>query len=143
MTTPRTDRLTLRSLAPGDAEVYAAMRYHSAVAKWLPPAAGHPLEAAHATIARFTGAWQERGHAPWGLRYRKDVVYKGLAAAWLDIDRARWLGYSSEMCRPSLRSGRQGTNPPESLLSPDEPTDRPPPAPSRPSACRVRRRASR
>jgi ribosomal-protein-alanine N-acetyltransferase len=27
-----------------------------------------------------------------GLLYRKNVVYKGMNAVWLDIDRARWLG---------------------------------------------------
>jgi [ribosomal protein S5]-alanine N-acetyltransferase len=27
-----------------------------------------------------------------GLRYRRNVIYKGVEALWLDIDRASWLG---------------------------------------------------
>jgi RimJ/RimL family protein N-acetyltransferase len=169
MTILQTERLTLRPLVPDDAPVYAAMRYHPAVAAWLLPAAGDPLEAARASIERFAEAWQQRRHAPWGLflegrlighgglnfvpefdktevlwalhpdawgkgyatetaraalaygfetlglklifamtrpdniasqavmrrlglSYRRNVVYKGMDAIWLDIDRARWSG---------------------------------------------------
>ena len=169
MTIVRTERLTLRPLVPDDAPAYAAMRYHPAVAAWLLPAAGDPLEAARASIERFAEAWQQRRHAPWGLflegrlighgglnfvpefdetevlwalhpdawgkgyatetaraalsygfdtldlklifamtrpdniasqavmrrlglSYRRNVVYKGMDAIWLDIDRARWSG---------------------------------------------------
>ena len=169
MTILRTERLTLRPLAPEDAEAYAAMRYHPAVAEWLLPAAGDPVDAALASIERFAQSWQQRRYAPWGLflegrlighgglnfvpefgetevlwalhpdvwgkgyatetaraalaygfdtpalklifamtrpdnlasqavmrrlglLYRKNVVYKGMNAVWLDIDRARWTG---------------------------------------------------
>jgi RimJ/RimL family protein N-acetyltransferase len=169
MTILRTERLTLRPLAPEDAEAYAAMRYHPAVAEWLLPAVGDPVDAALASIERFAQSWQQRRYAPWGLflegrlighgglnfvpefgetevlwalhpdvwgkgyatetaraalaygfdtlalklifamtrpdnlasqavmrrlglLYRKNVVYKGMNAVWLDIDRARWPG---------------------------------------------------
>ena len=67
----QTERLTLRPLVPADAEAYAAMRYHPEVAKWLPPAAGDPVEAARGTIGRFAAGWQERGYAPWGVFLRR------------------------------------------------------------------------
>ncbi|MBV8167794.1 MAG: GNAT family N-acetyltransferase, partial [Alphaproteobacteria bacterium] len=67
MTTVKTQRLTLRPLVPGDAEAYAAMRFHPDIAKWLPPASGDPVAAARASIARFAAGWQERRHAPWGV----------------------------------------------------------------------------
>ncbi len=51
MTTLRTERLTLRPLAPDDAEAYAAMRYHPAVSEWLLPATGDPLDEARASAA--------------------------------------------------------------------------------------------
>jgi ribosomal-protein-alanine N-acetyltransferase len=169
MTTLRTERLMLRPLVPGDAQAYAAMRYHPAVAEWLLPAAGDPIDAAHAAIERFAQSWRQRRYAPWGLfledrlighgglnfvpefgetevlwalhpdvwgkgyatetaraalgygfdtldlklifamtrpdnaasqavmrrlglLYRRNVVYKGMEAVWLDIDRARWTG---------------------------------------------------
>jgi RimJ/RimL family protein N-acetyltransferase len=169
MTILRTERLTLRPLAPADAEAYAAMRYHPAVAEWLLPAAGDPVDLARATIERFAQSWQQRRYAPWGLflegclighgglnfvpefgetevlwalhpevwgkgyatetarvalaygfdtlalklifaitrpdnlasqavmrrlglLYRRNVVYKGMDAVWLDIDTARWKG---------------------------------------------------
>jgi [ribosomal protein S5]-alanine N-acetyltransferase len=169
MTTVQTERLTLRPLMAADAEPYAAMRYHPAVAEWLLPAAGDPLDLARATIERFAQSWQQRRYAPWGLflegrlighgglnfvpefgetevlwalhpdvwgkgyateaaraalaygfdslalklifamtrpdnvasqavmrrlglLYRKNVVYKGMDAVWLDIDSARWSG---------------------------------------------------
>ena len=168
MTTLWTDRLTLRPLVDSDAEDYAAMRYHPAVAKWLPAEPGDPLEHARSTISRFAEFWRERGHAPWGiflkdrlighgglnlvpvfgetevlwalhpdywgqgyatetaraaldygfrelglklifamtmpdngpsqavmrrlgLTYRKNVVYKGFDAVWLDITREKWI----------------------------------------------------
>src|SRR5713226_4148236 len=44
MTILRTERLTLRPLAPDD-----------------------PLEAAHAAIDRYSKGWRERSYGPWGL----------------------------------------------------------------------------
>ena len=67
MTTLETERLSLRPLEAADAEAYAAMRFHPAVSKWLPPAEGDPIEAARGTIRRFAAGWQERRHAPWGV----------------------------------------------------------------------------
>ena len=59
MTVLHTERLTLRPLVAADAELYAGMRYHPEVAKWLSPAdksAGDlspaevdPIDAARAT----------------------------------------------------------------------------------------------
>ena len=67
MTTLSTQRLLLRPLQPSDAEDYAAMRWHPAVARWLPVLAGDPVEGARATIDRFAEGWRRRGHAPWGV----------------------------------------------------------------------------
>src|SRR3954447_17849984 len=67
MTTLQTERLTLRPLLPGDAEAYAAMRFHPEVARWLPPVPVDPTAAACASIARFATGWRERGYAPWGI----------------------------------------------------------------------------
>lgn len=71
MTTLVTDRLTLRPLVPADVEAYAAMRWHPAVARWLPPVPGDPLDGARAAIDRFAAGWRTRGHAPWGV-FRND-----------------------------------------------------------------------
>lgn len=62
-----TDRLSLRPLLDGDAEAYAAMRFHPEVARWLPLAEGDPVEAARATIGRFASDWRQRRYAPWGV----------------------------------------------------------------------------
>jgi RimJ/RimL family protein N-acetyltransferase len=179
MTVLHTERLTLHPLVTADAELYAGMRYHPEVAKWLSPAdksAGDlspadvdPIDAARTTIGRFELSWQDRRYAPWGLfrdgalighgglnwvpefgetevlwalhpdawrqgyatemaraaldygfkdlglelifaitrpdndpsravmtrlgmTYRKNVVYRGFDAVWLDISRQKWLG---------------------------------------------------
>ena len=62
MTVLQTERLTLRPLIAADAELYAGMRYHPDVAKWLAgaPAGADPVAAARATIERFEQSWQER-----------------------------------------------------------------------------------
>src|SRR5258708_21635478 len=67
MITLKTDRLSLRPLEGGDAEAYAAIRFHPEVTRWLPPAEGAPIEAARATIGRFAAGWQQRRYAPWGV----------------------------------------------------------------------------
>lgn len=67
MTLLQTDRLILRPLLPGDAEAYAAIRYHPKVGKWLLPAPADPMVAAHAAIERYTRGWRERGYGPWGV----------------------------------------------------------------------------
>ncbi len=67
MTVLKTERLMLRPMHPGDAEAYAAMRYHPEVAKWLLPAPGDPVEAARAAIDRYSVSWRERGYGPWGV----------------------------------------------------------------------------
>jgi len=169
MTVLHTERLTLRPLVAADAELYAGMRYHPDVAKWLSPTDTDPVAAASAAIARFELSWQDRRYAPWGLfrdgalighgglnwvpefgetevlwalhpdawrqgyatemaraaldygfrdlglelifamtrpdnrasqavmerlgmGYRKNVVYRGVDAVWLDISREKWLG---------------------------------------------------
>jgi RimJ/RimL family protein N-acetyltransferase len=67
MTVLKTERLTLRPMHPGDAEAYAAMRYHPAVAKWLSAAPADPVDAAHAAIERYAQSWRDRGYGPWAL----------------------------------------------------------------------------
>lgn len=74
MTVIRTKRLTLRPLGPDDAQAYADMRYHPEVARWLLPAAGDPLDAARASIARFAAGWRERGYGPWGVFHHGRLV---------------------------------------------------------------------
>lgn len=63
----KTERLTLRPLAPGDAEAYAAMRYHPDVAKWLSPAPATPVDSARAAIERYRQSWRDRGYGPWAI----------------------------------------------------------------------------
>ena len=53
MTTLKTERLTLRPLAPADAEAYAALRFHPELVKWLPVAQGDSIELVRGTIERF------------------------------------------------------------------------------------------
>lgn len=67
MTTLRTERLTLRPMQADDAEAYAAMRYHPAVARWLLPASGDPVDAARTAIARYAQSWRDRGYGPWAI----------------------------------------------------------------------------
>ena len=75
----KTERLTLRPLAPGDAEAYAAMRYHPDVAKWLSPAPAAPVDAARAAIERYQQSWRDRGYGPWAiLRDDRLVGHAGL-----------------------------------------------------------------
>ena len=72
MNTLHTDRLILRPLGPADAYAYATVRYHPAVARWLPPApADDPLGAARATVEHFAEAWKRDGYGPWGLFLRR------------------------------------------------------------------------
>lgn len=63
----KTERLTLRPLAPGEAEAYAAMRYHPDVAKWLSPAPAAPVDAARAAIERYRQSWRDHGYGPWAI----------------------------------------------------------------------------
>jgi len=115
MTTLKTARLTLRPLVPGDAEPYAAMRFHPEVAKWLPPAAGDPVDAAHATIGRFAAGWQARRHAPWGVfRDGRLIGHGGLnhvpefgetEVLWALHPDAWGKGYATEVARAALDYG--------------------------------------
>ena len=75
----KTERLTLRLLAPGDAEAYAAMRYHPDVARWLSPAPAAPVDSARAAIERYRQSWQDRGYGPWAIfRDSRLVGHAGL-----------------------------------------------------------------
>lgn len=66
MTIVVTPRLILRPLVPTDVEAYVAMRFHPAVAQWLPASQGDPKKRAQATIDAFAADWSARGYAPWG-----------------------------------------------------------------------------
>jgi ribosomal-protein-alanine N-acetyltransferase len=79
MTTLKTERLTLRPMQPDDAEAYANMRYHPDVARWLLPATGDPVDAAHAAIARYGQSWRDRGYGPWAIiREQRLIGHAGL-----------------------------------------------------------------
>lgn len=115
MTVLQTERLTLRPLVAADAELYAGMRYHPEVAKWLSPADSDPLEAARAAIERFELAWQERRYAPWGLfRDGRLIGHGGLnwvpefgetEVLWALHPDAWRRGYATEMARAALDYG--------------------------------------
>jgi ribosomal-protein-alanine N-acetyltransferase len=115
MTVLQTERLTLRPLVAADAELYAGMRYHPAVAKWLSPADRDPVDAARAAIERFELAWQERRYAPWGLfRDGRLIGHGGLnwvpefgetEVLWALHPDAWRQGYATEMARAALDYG--------------------------------------
>lgn len=115
MTVLQTDRLTLRPLIAADAELYAGMRSHPEVAKWLSPSDLDPLEAARAAIERFERSWQERRYAPWGLfRDGRLIGHGGLnyvpefeatEVLWALHPEAWGNGYATEMAREALRFG--------------------------------------
>jgi RimJ/RimL family protein N-acetyltransferase len=117
MTVLHTDRLTLRPLVEADAELYAGMRYHPEVARWLPPAAAEadPLEQARATIARFEQAWQERRYAPWGIFRDGRLIghgglnwvpeFSGTEVLWALHPDAWKQGYATETARAALDYG--------------------------------------
>ena len=123
MTVLQTDRLTLRPLVEADAELYAGMRYHPEVARWLAPApaqadpvaAGDPVTAARAAITRFERAWQERRYAPWGIfRDGRLIGHGGLnwvpefgetEVLWALHPDAWKQGYATETARAALDYG--------------------------------------
>lgn len=125
MTVLHTERLTLRPLVAADAELYAGMRYHPEVAKWLSPAdksAGglspadaDPIDAARATIGRFELSWQDRRYAPWGLfRDGALIGHGGLnwvpefgetEVLWALHPDAWRQGYATEMARAVMAHG--------------------------------------
>jgi RimJ/RimL family protein N-acetyltransferase len=115
MTTIRTERLTLRPLIPADAEAYAAMRYHPAVAAWLLPATGDPLDSARASIERFAQSWQQRRYAPWGLFLEGRLIGHGglnfvpefgeTEVLWALHPDVWGKGYATETARAALAYG--------------------------------------
>ena len=77
MTTLKPERLTLRPLVPADAEVYATMRFHPQVVKWLPPAPGDPVGMGRSTIERFAVGWQTRRYGPWRVFLEERLIGHG------------------------------------------------------------------
>ena len=115
MTTLVTDRLTLRPLVPADAEAYAAMRWHPAVARWLPTVPGEPLDGARVAIERFAAGWRERGHAPWGVFLADRLIGHGGLNHVPEFDETEVLwalhpdawghGYATEVAQAALAFG--------------------------------------
>jgi RimJ/RimL family protein N-acetyltransferase len=115
MTVLHTERLTLRPLVAADAELYAGMRYHPEVAKWLSPTDTDPLDAARAAIERFERAWQDRRYAPWGLFRDGELIGHGglnwvpefgeTEVLWALHPDAWRQGYATEMARAALDYG--------------------------------------
>lgn len=113
-----TTRLHLRAFMPGDAEAYAAVRYHPDVDAWLMPAPTEdPVAQQRAQIEEYDQRWAAHGYAPWAVVERDSgrlVGHCGLR--WLDsleIADAIWTmhpdtqgkGYAREAARAAVDWG--------------------------------------
>jgi RimJ/RimL family protein N-acetyltransferase len=115
MTVLQTERLTLRPLVAADAELYAGMRYHPKVAKWLSVSDADPIDAARAAIEHFELSWQERRYAPWGLFRDGHLIghgglnfvpeFEATEVLWALHPETWGAGYATEMARAALRYG--------------------------------------
>jgi RimJ/RimL family protein N-acetyltransferase len=115
MTVLQTERLTLRPLVAADAELYAGMRYHPEVAKWLSVSDTDPVDAARAAIERFELAWAERRYAPWGLFRDGHLIghgglnfvpeFEATEVLWALHPETWGKGYATEMAHAALRYG--------------------------------------
>jgi RimJ/RimL family protein N-acetyltransferase len=115
MTTLKTERLTLRPLAPADAEAYAALRFHPEVVKWVAAAPGDPLEVVRGSIERFAVEWQQGRYAPWGVFLGSRLIGHGglnyvpefaeTEVLWALHSDACGKGDATEMARAALGYG--------------------------------------